>query len=338
MIPVLGPLFLCLLFHIVAQLVVGDSQLVYTPVEDITIACGDSGTQISKFDNRTWNGDINSEFFPMERDQVGNSTSQVRKPPSSSFTGRVPYTTARLSHSEFTYTFTLTTGQKFIRLYFYHASYADFDRSKALFSVKAGGYTLLPDFNASATVDASRVETIYKEFCLNIYGGDQSLNITFIPSEAEQAYAFINGIEIVSMPTYLYYTAPQSKGAAYIGEEVNFPIGENTAMEMFYRINIGGSPVSSIQDTGMYRTWDATDEFYLDDPSRKFSVLPQNSTIELKFIKAPEYTAPGDVYRTGRSMGMNNTINKSYNLTWAFPVDSDFSYLVRLHFVSLSLI
>ncbi|BBH00212.1 hypothetical protein Prudu_010139 [Prunus dulcis] len=31
-------------------------------------------------------------------------------------------------------------------------------------------------------------------------------------------------------------------------------------------------------------------------------------------------------------MGMNETINKSYNLTWNFPVDSNFQYLVRLHF------
>nr|XP_011467877.1 PREDICTED: receptor-like protein kinase FERONIA isoform X2 [Fragaria vesca subsp. vesca] len=337
MIPVLGPLCLCLLLHIVAQLVAGDSQLIYTPVEDITIACGESGTQISKFDNRTWNTDINSEFFPMEQDQVGNSTSQVRKAPSSSFTGRVPYTTARLSHSEFTYTFTLTTGQKFIRLYFYHASYADFDRSKALFSVKAGGYTLLQDFNASATVDASGVETIYKEFCLNIYGGDQSLNITFIPSKAEQAYAFINGIEIVSMPTYLYYTAPQSNGPAYIGEEGNFPIGENTAMEMFYRINIGGSPVSSNQDTGMYRNWDGEDETYLDESSRNITVSPSNPSIQLKFGRIPEYSAPKEVYKTGRSIDTNKTNNRSYNLTWEFHVDSNYPYLVRLHFCEIEI-
>lgn len=31
-------------------------------------------------------------------------------------------------------------------------------------------------------------------------------------------------------------------------------------------------------------------------------------------------------------MGMNKTINKSYNLTWKFPLDSMFAYLVRLHF------
>ncbi|KAM5581163.1 hypothetical protein ABKV19_010402 [Rosa sericea] len=333
--PIIGPLYLSLFLHIISQLVASDSQRIYTPVEDITIACGDSSTQISKFDNRTWSGDINSEIFPFEQDQVGNNTSQVRKAPSSSFTGRVPYTTARVSHSKFTYRFSLTTGQKFIRLYFYHASYADFDRSKALFSVKAGGYTLFQDFNASATVDATGVETIYREFCLNIYDGDQSLNITFTPSKAKQAYAFINGIEIVSMPTYLYYTAPQSNGVNYIGGGVSFPIEENIAMEMVYRINIGGSSVSSNQDTGMYRNWDGEDETYLDESIRNLTVSPSNPSIQLKFARIPEYSAPKEVYQTGRLIDKNKTNNQSYNLTWEFPVDSNHGYLLRLHFCEL---
>ncbi|PRQ53346.1 putative protein kinase RLK-Pelle-CrRLK1L-1 family [Rosa chinensis] len=333
--PVLGPLYLSLFLHIVAQFVAGNSQHIYTPVEDITIACGNSGTQINKFDNRTWSGDINSEFCPFEQDQVGNNTSQVRKAPSSSFTGRVPYTTARVSHSTFTYRFSLTTGQKFIRLYFYHASYADFDRSKALFSVEAGDYTLLQDFNASATVDAAGVETIYREFCLNIYDGDQILSITFTPSKAKQAYAFINGIEIVSMPTYLYYTAAQSNAAHYIGGGDRFPIQENTAMEMVYRINIGGSSVSSSQDTGMYRNWNGDDVTYLDELSRSLTVSPSNPSIQLKFAKIPEYSAPKEVYQTGRSIDSNKTNNKSYNLTWEFPVDSNRPHLVRLHFCEL---
>ncbi|KAK9924883.1 hypothetical protein M0R45_033229 [Rubus argutus] len=328
--PVLTTLCLSLFLHIVAQFVASDSQLIYTPVEDITIACGDSGTQINKFDNRTWSGDINSKFSPLEQNQADNNISQVRKAPSSSFRGRVPYTTARLSHSEFTYQFSLTTGQKFVRLYFYPASYDDFDRSKSLFSVDVGGYTLLQDFNASFTADAAGVETIYREFCL-IIDDEQSLYITFTPSKAKDAYAFINGIEIVSMPDNLYYSAPQSNGVDYVGKGVSFPIQKGTAMEMVYRINIGGSSVSSNQDTGMYRNWDGADETYMDDSSRRLSVSTSNPSIHLKFAKIPQYSAPKEVYQTGRSMDINK-INQSYNLTWEFPVDSNTLHLVRLHF------
>ncbi|KAM1076258.1 hypothetical protein EV1_023519 [Malus domestica] len=109
---------------------------------------------------------------------------------------------------------------------------------------------------------------------------------------------------------------------------------------MVYRINIGGERwISSDQDTGMYRNWE-DESNYLDDLSRKYSILQQNSSIQLNFSKIPEYSAPKEVYQTGRSkdtsaglsMDPNETIRNSYNLTWKFPVDSMFAYLVRLHF------
>ena len=50
------------------------------------------------------------------------------------------------------------------------------------------------------------------------------------------------------------------------------------------------------------------------------------------FTEIPPYTAPEDVYQTARTMGINKAVNKMYNLTWEFPVDYGFYYLVRLHF------
>ncbi|XP_021800566.1 receptor-like protein kinase FERONIA [Prunus avium] len=253
--PILTPLFLPLFLHIIAIHVAGDTSPIYTPVDDITLQCGFSGDQLNPDDTRTWTGDINSKFSPFEN-QAAGSPSISRQAPSSSSVSQVPYRTVRLSRSEFTYRFPVTTGQKFIRLYFYPASYGpDFDRSKALFSVKAGGFTLLKDFNSSVTADASGSDTIYREFCLNVES-EQSLNITFKPSRAtSDAYAFINGIEIVSMPNNLYYTSAQnSDGVKYIGSDNTFPIENGTALEMVYRFNVGGRSLFFNQDTGMYRT------------------------------------------------------------------------------------
>ncbi|BFG26437.1 hypothetical protein CerSpe_127110 [Prunus speciosa] len=331
----LPPLPLYLLPHFL-QIATLLSAPIYTPVEDITINCGSSGTSPNIYDNRYWAGDINSKFPPFELHQANTNTlSQVREALPSSSVSQVPYTTARLSLSEFTYKVSLSTGQKFIRFYFHPVSYGPgFDRSKALFSVQAGGFTLLHDFNASVTADAFGAETLRREFCLNIDEG-QSLTITFTPSRAiPDAYAFINGIEIVSMPTNLYYTASESHGVDYVGNEVNYRIENITAMEMVYRINVGGSALSFDQDTGMYRNWDSVldEQKYLDDLSSRWSVLPQNVSLQLNFVKIPNYSAPDLVYQTGRSMG-NNTRNKSYkNLTWEFPVDPKFLYLLRLHF------
>ncbi|CAL9014240.1 unnamed protein product [Prunus brigantina] len=328
------PLYLLPLFLQIATLL---SAPIYTPVDDITINCGSSGTSVNMDDNRNWTGDINSKLSPSEFNQANtNTSSQVREAPPSSSVSQVPYTTARLSHSEFTYKVPLSTGQKFIRLYFHPVSYdPGFHRSKALFSVQAGGFTLLHDFNASVTADTSETEKLIREFCLNIDEG-RSLTITFSPSRAiPDAYAFINGIEIVSMPTNLYYTSPENRyGADFVGNGNNYPIENSTAMETVYRINVGGGPLLLNQDTGMYRNWDSVvvEQKYLDDLSSRWTVLPQNVSIELKFEKIPNYSAPDLVYQTGRSMGSNHTRNKSYKLTWEFPVDPKFLYLLRLHF------
>ncbi|XP_021816777.1 receptor-like protein kinase FERONIA [Prunus avium] len=332
----LPPLPLYLLPHFLQIATLLSAPIYYTPVEDITINCGYSGTLLNMDDNRNWTGDINSKFSPSELNQANTDlSSQVRKAPPSSSVSQVPYTTARLSLAQFTYKVSLSTGQKFIRFYFHPVSYGPgFDRSKALFSVQADFFTLLHDFNASVTADAFAAETLRREFCLNIDEG-QNLTITFTPNrEIPDAYAFINGIEIVSMPTNLYYTASESHGVDYVGNEVNYRIENITAMEMMYRINIGGSALSFGQDTGMYRNWDSSveEQKYLDDLSSRWTVLPQNVSIQLNFAKIPEYSAPQLVYQTGRSMGNNHTRNKSYKLTWEFPVDPEFLYLLRLHF------
>ncbi|KAI5340768.1 hypothetical protein L3X38_020042 [Prunus dulcis] len=333
--PILTPLFLPVFLHIITVHVAGDTSPIYTPVDDITVQCGFPGDQVNTDDNRYWTGDIKSEFSPIENQATGRS-SIYRQTPFTPIGLGVPYSTARLSPSEFTYRFTVTTGQKFVRLYFNPVSYGpDFHRSNALFSVKAGGFTLLEDFNASFTADIFGLDTIYREFCLNVES-EQSLNIAFIPSRATQhTYAFINGIEIVSMPNNLYYTsAENSHGVNYMGSDKTFRIENGTALEMVYRFNVGGRSLVFIEDTGMYRNWDGgqKEKKYLDDLSSEFSVLPQNSSIELNFTDIAEYSAPEELYHTGRSMGMNKTINKSYNLTWEFPVDPKFLYLVRLHF------
>ncbi|KAI5312397.1 hypothetical protein L3X38_041570 [Prunus dulcis] len=185
-------LYFSLFLHmiVVTIFVAGDSPPIYKPVEDITVNCGTSGNILNVYDNRNWSGDINSKFSPLEPQAVGNTSSR--------------------KHLIRTRFFNLNPGQKFIRLYFYPASYPDYDPSKALFSINAGGFTLLHDFNALVTAAASGPEEmVYKEFCMNIREEEkeESLNITFSPSKAiPDAYAFINGIEIVSMPINLYYT------------------------------------------------------------------------------------------------------------------------------------
>jgi hypothetical protein len=327
LLPCLAPLYLAFSLYHLTCTVAGGMPYTYTLVDNILLNCGSSGNSTA-LDGRTWVGDVNSKFSPLEQSQNQTSltASGVLQSPSAV---QVPYPTTRLSLSAFTYMFPVTAGQKFIRLYFYPASYPNFDRSKALFSVKAGRFTLLSSFNASLTADADgdSEDTIFREYCVNIQN-DQRLNITFTPSSSN-AYAFVNGIEILSMPSNLYYTLSY-KGISFVGLPNQLSVGIDTALEMVYRLNVGGSSISPSGDTGMFRLWSPDNKYLRGFPqSRETS----NPAIKLQFTKnVHPYTAPDDVYRTARTMGNDSTINKRYNLTWELPVDSEFNYLVRLHF------
>ncbi|KAG6660157.1 receptor-like protein kinase FERONIA [Carya illinoinensis] len=330
LLPCFAPLCLVvILLHHMTRTVAGNSPYPYTPVDQILLNCGSSGNSTAS-DTRIWIGDVNSKFLTHGQSQSQPSlTSTVKE---ASNVPLVPFTDARLSLAPFTYVFPVTAGQKFVRLYFYPASYSNFDRSNALFSVKVGSFTLLSNFNASLNADADSIDTISREYCVNIEE-DQRLNITFTPSpNVSNSYAFINGIEILSMPTNLYYTPANNLDGLYlIGQQSGYRIENSTSLEMVYRLNVGGKAISSADDTGMFREWQEDTSYLKEHGLLLF--LPLNDTIVLKFSPiVPQYTAPQAVYRTARTLGNDSTINPSYNLTWQFPVDSGFDYLIRLHF------
>ncbi|KAL6324483.1 hypothetical protein AAG906_013295 [Vitis piasezkii] len=273
---ILTPVYLFIFLH---YLTIPIPIAGYTPTENFAVNCGSSENWQEL--GRNWTGDGKL-----------STTAQADKPPSSSG----PYPTARLSRNEFTYSFPLTAGQKYIRLHFYPSSYGEFDRSKAFFSVKTGGgYTLLSNFSAALAADDLGTSTIVREFCINFNEEGEKLNITFTPTAGADAYAFINGIEIVSMPDNLYYTA-QDGGFKFIGQQNSFFVETDHALENVYRLNVGGN---------LFRP-----------RMTPASFVPANTSIDLKFTQIPNYTAPLDVYRTARTMGNNKTENKGYNLTW----------------------
>ena len=312
-----SPLYISLFFYYLS--IPSESSVFYSPVENTALDCGSSGNTTA-LDGRIWVGDVNSEYSPLQPHNLSVT--------SIAFDLQVPYKTVRFSLSEFTYIFSVTSGPKFIRLHFYPASYPEFDSSNAFFSVKAGPFTLLNNFSAALTAKALDSKSFSREFCVNV-GSEKRFNITFTPSP--DSYAFINGIEVVSMPSDLNYTAAGSREVKFIGQEQPYLIEDNKAMETGYRVNVGGMAISPASDTGMYRSWSDEIDYLVVAGS---SVLPvdRRQSIPLNFTIIPNYTAPEELYRTARTMGKNKTTNKEYSLTWEFQVDSGFFYMVRLHF------
>jgi len=327
---VLTPIFYIFLFCLLSQISsVSTLTPRYTAADNIAVNCGtrDNSTAMDK---REWIGDIHSKFTPIEEGDHKSIASTAQRQDSS--VDRVPYLTARLSYSQFMYDFHLTPGPKFVRFYFYPVSYSGFEGSQDFFTVKANLFTLLRNFSASIHANSLKVETLSKEFCINVEK-DQILNLTFIPSPStsRKFHTFINGIEIVSMPKNLYYRSSEGPGVPYVGQNYHFSISYEMALHKVFRLNVGGGFISPVEDTGMFRAWSQQDnDYWLGG-----GVIPHAPSFTPTYTQISDYTAPDDIYRTAVSMGPNTTKNLHSNLTLKLPVDPGFYYLVRLYFCEI---
>ncbi|KAL0365758.1 UNVERIFIED_CONTAM: putative galacturonosyltransferase 3 [Sesamum angustifolium] len=155
-------------------------------------------------------------------------------------TDHVPYNTARISLSQFSYTFQLNPGQKLIRLHFntlpLTSSYSSpFKPFHDLFTVEAGPFTLLSNFSASATARALSLNTFVKAFCITIQENQPPLDLIFSPTPS--FYAFINGIEIISLPSYCHLG---DIGVQVVGSARNtlVYVDNTTALELVHRLYV----------------------------------------------------------------------------------------------------
>ncbi|XP_020590066.1 receptor-like protein kinase FERONIA [Phalaenopsis equestris] len=312
--------FLILYFAAIAA---GDNST-FSPRDYILLDCGASG-QSKDQDGRTWDGDTGSKYAPLWLNSAGSQASNQ-----DSSVPQYPYLTARVFTSPLTYSFPLGAGRKYVRLYFYPSNYSNHAAADGIFSVTAGPITLLHNFSAYQTVAALNYAYLIREFSVNV--SSTGLNLTFTPSKNySNSYAFINGIEIASMPDLFSATTPLLVTG---GTPLQYPIPDDWAMETVYRLNVGGQAISPAGDSGLYRSW-ADDSLYIYGAAYgvTYSADP-NVTIQYS-TSLPEYIAPTDVYSTARSMGPDPTVSKNYNLTWILSVDAGFFYLVRLHFCEI---
>ncbi|KAI4331647.1 hypothetical protein MLD38_029813 [Melastoma candidum] len=304
--------------------VVAVSGANYVPTDEILLSCG-GDPKSTDTDNRVWTSDIGSKFVLTTSDSVtGPAATQDPSVP------QVPYMTARVFQSDFTYSFPVSSGRHFVRLYFYPSTYKGYNASNAIFGVSTGSYTLLRNFSVAQTTEALNYAYVLKEYSVNVVG--ETLNLTFSPSNNyANTFAFVNGIEIVSMPD-IYST--EDGTTMIVGQNSPFYIDNSTALETAYRLNVGGNDISPSHDTGMFRSWNDDSPYIFGAAIGVTETADPNVTIN--YGSMPTYVAPVDVYSTARSMGPNASVNLNYNLTWIFSIDTGFSYLIRLHFCEVS--
>ncbi|KAK1586453.1 hypothetical protein Q3G72_002741 [Acer saccharum] len=153
----------------------------YVPSEQILLNCGES-LILNDTDTQSWTLDVKPKFLLSAKSLTSKATTQDPLVP------KVPFMTARVSHSEFSYSFPVVTG--------------------------LDGETLTIKFTPSTN----------------------SLN----------SYAFVNGIEVMSMPDDIY---KNDDGTLKLVGQDSLIYINTTALENVYCINVGGNDISPSSDS-----------------------------------------------------------------------------------------
>ncbi|KAH0993100.1 hypothetical protein GBA52_004583 [Prunus armeniaca] len=211
--------------------------------DSYVISCGSSSGGTDS-DGRKWASD--SQFL-MSSDKSNTATAQYQDP---SLPSQVPYMSARIFNSASSYKFSVSPKQRLlVRLHFYPTSYNSLEPSNSYFDVVANGFTLLHNFSASITAQALTQAYIMREFSL-IPPQSGNLNITFIPSsQHDKSYAFVNGVEVISMPADMF------KPANLIGFQDQTVEVQSSSLQTMFRLNVGGQFIPTTNDSGLTRTW-----------------------------------------------------------------------------------
>lgn len=281
----------------------------YSPPDNYLIDCGSSsntsvGTRIFLADN------LASKFLSTSQNVLASASNSLNSSDVSQL-----YQTARVFTGPTRYTFPISqSGRHWIRLYFSPFDYQSYKMSTANFAVSAQNFVLLSNFSASGSV--------MKEFSLNVMSSN--LAVTFTASN--NSFAFLNAIEVVSLPDTLIQddanTLPSGKFQGLLSQ----------ALQTVWRLNMGGPKVSATNDT-LWRNW---------DPDYNFLVQPKLATNKSK-IGAVKYvsggptqdTAPASVYGTATEMNSGSDPNSNFNVTWEFDIDVGFRHLIRFHFCDI---
>ncbi|WRX19489.1 Serine-threonine/tyrosine-protein kinase [Theobroma cacao] len=290
----------------------------FLPTNNFLVNCGSNAN--TSFYNRIFLADSakpGSLFLSAER-----SVSLTDRSPSPNTP--ILYHTARVFTTDSSYKFNIKkngTGIHLVRLHFSPFQAQNFNLASAKFNVVANGFLLLSGFSANSV--------LLKEYLLEIDGN--VLEIMFSPV-GDSGFAFVNGIEVFSVPKdFIIDDGARSVIANGIEEYKNLT---SRVLETVHRINVGGSKLTPFNDT-LWRTWIPDDGFLVFKPAAKRAVSTHLPNYQSG--GATREIAPDNVYMSAQQMNRDNSsLNGRFNITWDFPVGSQGApHLVRLHFCDI---
>ncbi|XP_062171453.1 receptor-like protein kinase HERK 1 [Alnus glutinosa] len=284
----------------------------FNPADNYLIDCGSSTN--TSVGNRVFVADnLASYLLSTPQDVLAKTTLKSINSSEDSLL----YQTARVFTGSSKYTFSIReSGRHWIRLYFYPFVYDSYNMSEAKFAVSTQNHVLLSDFGVKNT-------PVVKEFSLNV----TSNNLVIIFTPSSNSTAFLNAIEVVSIPDGLIKDDANS-----VGPSATLPDLLPLALETVWRVNMGGPTITADNDT-LWRTWIPDQTFLVDSNF----VVPYENIAAVKYVQdgATEDSAPKTVYGTATGMNSSGDPSSNFNVTWEFKVDPGFQYLVRFHFCDI---
>ncbi|KAH0885864.1 hypothetical protein HID58_061960 [Brassica napus] len=106
-----------------------------------------------------------------------------------------------------------------------------------------------------------------------------------------------------------------------------------TDAQFSLRVNVGGPLITPQNDT-LGRTWTPDKEYLKDENFAKDVKTTSSATIKYPPGVTP-LIAPQTVYATAAEMADSHTMDPNFNVTWNFPSNPSFHYLIRLHFCDI---
>eukprot|EP00268_Persea_americana_P069492 TRINITY_DN9883_c0_g1_i1.p1 TRINITY_DN9883_c0_g1~~TRINITY_DN9883_c0_g1_i1.p1 ORF type:complete len:837 (-),score=139.42 TRINITY_DN9883_c0_g1_i1:304-2814(-) len=290
-------------------------SIAFDPVDNYLIDCGSSiKTTVG---NRVFAAD-NSVPPTLSTPQTILASISSNSIPSSDDESAL-YQTARILTGTSTYAFPIQKqGRHWIRLHFFPFNFQNFNLKTARFGVSANKVILLENFQVP-----NDTSVMLKEYSVNITSN--SLVLAFTPSN--NSFAFINAIEVVSVPDELI-----SDVARTVNPVGNYQGLSNFALETVYRVNMGSPRVSPSNDT-LSRTWVPDLPFLLN--RRLANFVNFSGSINYVTGGPTQDIAPDVVYSTGTEMNPASVSSMNFNVTWEFSLDTNFMYLIRMHFCDI---
>uniref|UniRef100_J3KUZ2 Protein kinase domain-containing protein n=1 Tax=Oryza brachyantha TaxID=4533 RepID=J3KUZ2_ORYBR len=292
--------------------ILGTCNAKFSPADNYLVNCG--STVDATVGQRVFAAD-NSQSIVLTSPQSIAARTTLNSV--SGFDNAELYQTARIFTAPSSYAFKMrSSGRHFVRLYFFPFVYQSYDLASSRFKVSTEDVVLLDNFS-----QPNNSSPVVMEYSLNITR--DMLILTFVPEE--NATAFINAIEVVSVPDALITDSAQLLGVGqYLGLAAQ-------PLQTSFRINVGGPKVTAENDT-LTRTWITDLSFFTNPTVGKAVTYP--GKLNYQNGSATQDAAPDSVYNTARQL-VAQTNASSSNMTWQFKVEARSSYLIRFHFCDI---